>query len=499
MLEKIFVPSTSFVVGEKGTGKTAYAVYISNTAYREHRATIKYIRETEYQKFVTLKRDRHLGLSDYANIWKTIICLMIAQQIREDKNATLFSRMTSFKRLERVIDEYYLGAFTPEIMYAISFVEKSAVAAGLMSRHAKIDGGLSQTESFSETRFQTNLFYIQKQLEDAIRSLKLRRSQLLFIDGIDIRPSSIPYEDYLECIKGLANAVWELNNDFFSSIKDSPGRIRVVLLIRPDIFESLGLQNQNTKIRDNAVLLDWRTTDVDHRSSPLFEMSDRLLSIQQDKKCILGEAWDFYFPFNTPNVVKKFDTRSSFVSFLHLSLHRPRDIVTMLGILQELVPKASKQRKHFTYNDAVSPNFQNRYAEYLLGEIKDHLLFYHTADEYDIFLKFFEFLEGRGKFDYKTFVTAFDSLREHVDSLKIQAPRFMTTPNGFLQFLYDLNVICYVQDPLENRAKPFINWCFRERNYSNISPKVRTHERYEVHYGLRRALNLGKVLKGALS
>ena len=40
MLEQILEPSTSFVVGEKGTGKTAYAVYTSNTTYRDHRGAI---------------------------------------------------------------------------------------------------------------------------------------------------------------------------------------------------------------------------------------------------------------------------------------------------------------------------------------------------------------------------------------------------------------------------------------------------------------------------
>ena len=335
MLEQVFDPSISFVVGEKGTGKTAYAVYISNTTYREHRAAIKYIRETEYQKFVAMKRERHLGLSDYVSIWKTIICLMLAQKIRAERQVSLLTRLTTFPQLIRAIDEYYAGAFSPEIVHAIQFVESSGLAATLLSKHAQAEVTHQQTETFSEARFQTNLLYIQKRLEDALRSLKLPRSQLLFVDGIDIRPSSIPYEDYLECIKGLAGAVWELNNDFFPSIKDSPGRMRTVLLIRPDIFQFLGLQNQNTKIRDNSVLLDWRTTYVDHRSSSLFEVSDTLLGVQQEQHCELGEAWDHYFPFDSRNVVETFNTPSSFVGFLRLSLHRPRDIVTMLGICKK--------------------------------------------------------------------------------------------------------------------------------------------------------------------
>ena len=38
-------------------------------------------------------------------------------------------------------------------------------------------------------------------------------------DEIDIRPENIPYSEYLECVKGLANAIWSLNNDYFPNIK----------------------------------------------------------------------------------------------------------------------------------------------------------------------------------------------------------------------------------------------------------------------------------------
>src|SRR2546427_12450553 len=64
-LEKICNPGISFIVGEKGTGNTAYAVYIANSAYRNHNASVRYIRETEYHKFVSLKNYRHPDLSNY--------------------------------------------------------------------------------------------------------------------------------------------------------------------------------------------------------------------------------------------------------------------------------------------------------------------------------------------------------------------------------------------------------------------------------------------------
>ena len=198
-------------------------------------ASIRYIRETEYQKFVTLKQERHLELSDYTNIWKVIIYLLLAQQINEREKSTFLSRFSKFHNLKKAIDEYYAYAFSPEIIYAIRFVEESKLAAELIAQHARVGGEQSSGISFTEKRFQTNLLYIQKNLENALSSLNLSRNYILFIDGIDIRPSSIPYHEYLDCVKGLANAVWSITNDFFSTIKDSKGRLRVVLLIRPDI------------------------------------------------------------------------------------------------------------------------------------------------------------------------------------------------------------------------------------------------------------------------
>ena len=55
-LERIISPEISFLIGEKGTGKTAYSVYLSNNHYKNNFSSLKFIRETEYQKFVSLKR-----------------------------------------------------------------------------------------------------------------------------------------------------------------------------------------------------------------------------------------------------------------------------------------------------------------------------------------------------------------------------------------------------------------------------------------------------------
>lgn len=496
-LEKLCSPATTFLVGEKGTGKTAYAIYMVNNSYQNNASTIRYIRETEYQKFITLKKEKHLDLSDYCSIWKVIIYLLMAEQIYEKEGGNgFFKKFTKFQALHDAIQEYYVHAFSPEIIHALQFVKESKVAAELLSKYAKASGESSENITFSESRFQTNLLYIQKNFESAISSLKLESNHLLFIDGIDIRPSTIPYDEYLDCIKGLANAVWEINNDFFPSIRDSKGRIRTVLLVRPDIYASLGLQNQNTKIRDNAVLLDWSTTYRDYRSSDIFFLSDQILKHQQTNKeeLALGDAWDHYFPYDTPNLMTEFEKHSSFVSFLRFALYRPRDIVTMLSMLQERYLETTKdESRAFNQGDFDDSTFRRNYADYLLGEVKDQLAFYYSDNDYESFLKFFEYLDGKNKFSYEDYMAAFEAHLNFIKESGEKTPRFMSSSHEFLQFLYDLNVISYFEET--ESGKPFIHWCFKDRTYSNISPKVKTGLEYEIFYGMSKALNTGTKLK----
>lgn len=491
-LEKLCDETTCFLIGEKGTGKTAYAVFLENNNYHNICGSLHYLRETEYQKFIQIKNSENLQLSEYVNIWKVILYLLLAEQIvKRQKRQPVIKLLSPFRELYAAIEDFYAKAFSPEIITAFQFVEGYEVAAKLIAtQSAEVGASLSESLSRTEKKFQTNLLYIERKFEQALRSLRLEENFLLCVDGIDIRPSSIAFEDYLDCVKGLANAVWTLNNDIFANIKGSPGRLRCVLLIRPDIFESLGLQNRNSKIRDNAVLLDWKTTYPQYRNSEIFLLIDRMLQVQQDREIAPGQSWDHYFPFDSFTENSEGSYPTSFISFLRFSLFRPRDVITMMSILQDLfVERQRSEEECFTSKDFDDAEFRRRYSEYLLGEVKDHLSFYYTEGDYEAFLKFFEFLSGKYKFDYQEYVLAFSQYSDYFRRNKIIQPKFCETHDTFLQFLYDLNILCFVED---TDGHSFISWCYRDRSPSKISPKVKTHRRYEIHYGITKALNLGK-------
>lgn len=440
-----------------------------------------------------MKKRDHLVLSDYVDIWKVILYLLISKNVIENEPGSLLQpKAVKFRNVNLALDEYYARAFSPEIVKAIQFVETSKRAAELLSKYAKASGEESEGISFSESLFQINLMYIQRRFEEAFLSLKLQKDHVLFIDGIDIRPSGIDYEDYLECVKGLANAVWAINNDVFPKVKDSKGRLKVVLLVRPDIFDSIGLQNQNSKIRDNSVVLDWNTTYKDHRNSKLFEMVGKLLGTQQLPQIEYDKAWDYYFPYTIENKAanRQSENDPSFIGFLRYSLYRPRDIISMLDILKKnFVDQKQDPSRVFSEADFFNAEFVRKYSEYLLSEIKDQLLFSHTRDDYQLFLKFFEYLKGKSQFSYDEYLSAYQAFVGYLGLNLIKKPKFSETPDVFLQFLYELNVLFYVE---KTAGGNFIRLCLRERSFANISPKIKKHQTYQIHYGLTEQLNVGK-------
>ena len=225
-LDSLLKRNTFFLVGDKGTGKTAYSVFLSNNDYKSTNSLINYIRETDYRKFVTLKTEKNLQFSDYDRIWSVILLLLLSKSITEkDLDHSVFSKPQKLRAITNAIDEYYLNAFTPEIISALKLIEDSKGTAELILKFLKLSGQETKTVSFDERKFIIHLDYIHRQFQDALKSIKLCNNKILFIDGIDIRPTDVPYEDYINCIKGLAHAVWSLNNDFFPSIKDSQGRL----------------------------------------------------------------------------------------------------------------------------------------------------------------------------------------------------------------------------------------------------------------------------------
>lgn len=83
---------------------------------------------------------------------------------------------------------------------------------------------------------------------------------------------------------------------------------------------------------------------------------------------------------------------------------------------------------------------------YSMGEIKDKLSFYYSEEEYSIFLMFFAYLRGSTRFSYERYETAYSLFHDDIVDSGCRVPAFCENKDLFLQLLYNLNIICYIDN-----------------------------------------------------
>jgi len=488
-LDDLLKSSVYFLMGEKGSGKTAYAVYMENNGYRDSVSQVTTVTETQYNKFIQLKKQGHLNYTDYASIWRAILLFVTSQMILTKSKGFFSSFTNKYKKIEKSLANWTQNSLNPEMEIAFDVILREAVKASAgVTGVGKAEASAGSERSERSTQIRHNLLNCEREFREALESLRLSKNHILFIDGIDYRPESINYREYIECIKGLGEAIWQLNSDFFGSIRDSPGRIKVVLLVRPDVFHALNLYNSNSRFQDNTVFLNWSTSEYEFSSSPLFDVGGRYFSSQQKDQVSPRDAWQHYYESNGKD-------SPVFKKLLRQTFQKPRDYLTFVKITRKrAITHQQGHLSQFPADCASNPSFTKEFADYLLGEARNYAAFYMTQEDFYKYIKFFQFLDGKKEFDYAGFSDAFVRFRKWSNGEKFDATEYLRDADSLLQLFFDMNVIGYYETS-EDQKDRFVHWSYRERSLNNISPKVKADAKLMLNSGIMKALDIGTSLK----
>jgi hypothetical protein len=484
-IDRILRPATYYLMGEKGTGKTAYATYVENNAINKTKSKLVTLTETQYKRFIALKKEGRMAYSDYAAIWRSTLLLVVSELLVARNKGVLQSYTGKFTKLEEAISKWNQHALNPEMEGALQAIESDSIRAALKAEGVgEVAAEQKSEQKKTSSTISHNLLQTETALKEAIADLRLADDHILFVDGIDFRPEHIPYGDYLACVKGLGEAAWQLNTEFLNKIRDSKGRIKVVLLIRPDIFHSLNLYNSNSKIQDNSVILTWFTTDSEYPASTLYQACGRYFASQQSHQCTHDEAWKHYFP----NV-------NAFKRLMHLSFYRPRDILTYIKLLKSYhAMEASATPSIFEHSLLNHPRFTRDAADYLLGEVRNYSAFYMPPEDFAAYLKFFQHLDGKRSNTLAAFQEAHKRFRGWAQGEQIVAREYLRDSEALLQLFYDVNVIGY-KEAATDSSEQFFHWSFRERTLNNIAPKIKNVGELLINPGIAKALDIGKQVQ----
>lgn len=477
-----------FIIGEKGTGKTMIAQYLSNIR-QDLNCSIVDFSTIDFNTFRKLNDEGYLKFIQADQLWQVLLMVLAAEIVVNKENSILGS--LKFRNLHAAIAEFYQNRFTPEFPVAVQLMSKFGAFAEISEKHlGKLGGSAEAAESLEFQKGHSPLNTVRSHLIEAFSEAKINSDHVIFIDKIDIKPDDIEFEKFIQALRSFARAALYLNESVFAKMKGKK-RIKFVLLARPDIFDKLNLQNQSARASDNSVILNWDTTYAHHRVSNLFQLTDHFLGRQSEQEFRPGGAWDHYVDKDVLHeslADPDMQTNLSFREFLRVSWFRPRDIIRCLHICQK--QPGCKEK----VNRTVFERSAKQFSDYLYGEVKDFSRFYFSDETFNLIERFFSEVQQLGQLTYADFLRVHEIFIRKVkggpDATALDAR--VEDADLFLQILYSSNIICW-------RAKNDFGtvddyWAFRERSATQLDPKVGLYQEYAVHYGLRRALRLNARL-----
>ena len=463
------------------------AQYLSNIR-TDINASLLDFSKIDFETFRKLSDEGHLKFIQADQLWKVLLIVIAAEIVF--KNESTILGFPKFGELKKIIDEFYDNRFNPEFPVVIQLIEKFDKLSKLANQYIGEDGASEGVEeSIIVNEASSPLNSILRKFENSFLRSRVSSDHIIFIDRIDIKPDNIEFEKFILGLRAFARAVLSLNEEVFSKMKGRK-RIKFVLLVRPDIFDRLNLQNQSARASDNSTLLSWDTTYEHHRTSDIFSLTDRFLGRQTKMDFLPGAAWDHFVDRDVYHfdAQERPESNRAFREFLRVSWFRPRDIIRALYTCQsqaECQKRVTRQGFERSFKD---------FSEYLFGEVKDFSRFYFSDDTFSLIERFFSELNSIQEFNYESYLEVHDRFLSKVMNSAVDRvidPR-VADPDEFLQILYSSNIICWRQKNDFGTVDDY--WAFRERSATQLEPKVGLYALYGIHYGLRRALRLRQNL-----
>lgn len=281
----------------------------------------------------------------------------------------------------------------------------------------------------------------------------------VFCDDLD---NNFGSEFYSSSCESLINATVSLNRLF----RKAGAKIKIVLLLRSDIFHSLSFSDLSKYKKDHAVVLDWRPELKEN--SPLVSLILRKVvrSLGVDYPENLATIFPHLFPY-------PIDNSHPATYFINMTMGRPRDVVSLLKSAIDHCP-----RDNF-FSPRLFRESKLAYSRDFLLDIKSEMNGHLNKEQAE---NCFMLINNLGK---NTF-----SMGDIIDKRArlIEELGGESALKKAIQFLFRFGVVGNIfHDPESPSTVNTYSWAFRE---DILEPDF--DSRFTVHLGLRAALKAEK-------
>jgi energy-coupling factor transporter ATP-binding protein EcfA2/phosphohistidine phosphatase SixA len=445
-VESIKSGDRAYVIGRKGTGKSAIAQYLSNIKSHDTFSTMLSFKNFPFNDLYALKNSGFTAPNQYITLWKYLIYCNVAKM------------MATNEAIDAKIREPLAKLYGPE---PLEYLAKSVGKWTATDFNFSILGiGAGAKRSIQPP--EINWIERTNALEQLIAQHIDDSQYLIVFDELDedylYMHEADRYRNFTNLLTGLFKAVQDIKSIF----RNTHARITPVIFLRDDIFDILQ-DPDKTKWDDAKIDLDWSTPRL--KELLAFRIS-RTKDPSIDKSMSFDEAWALIFRGTTVSYGKMQQKRQSVLDYILKSTHmRPRDVVRYLSECARISTESNT-----ILGETLIKQADGHFSGYLKREIESEIggVVPHAAKLFDVLssLRKETFTLAEFTAAYKASVTT-DIFKRY-------------DPNWVLKVLFFFSVI-------GNQPRQVNQTVFR---YFRRGAQVNFNESFVVHRGLLKALQI---------
>lgn len=344
-----------FVIGRKGSGKTAIAEHILNLDRYDTFARTLSFRHFPFNILAKFEQEGFAGASRFTNIWKYITYVTLLQALAGNEAVSPDFRARIDEEMPRDLGRAtsdYIGQITDR-SFGVKILGSGGDLAG------KTNYRPNDTPIYERVTILEKL--IAEHIDDS--------TYFILYDDLDDdydRESAHAESTYARLLGGLFRATIDIKATFGGRAKVYP-----VVFLRDDIFDML-MDNNKAKWSDSSVDLRWQSRllgdMVTYRIFRAAGLDARAAMLQNGGKAT-DEALGLIFESSRFRPGRRRRTRPLIAEIERRSYGRPRDVVAYLRI----AARHAIQNDEAQISAQTLKSIERAYSQYLIDDLIDEL------------------------------------------------------------------------------------------------------------------------------
>lgn len=441
-----------FVIGRKGTGKSALYNWIYRNSLEEGKiVSNKSFSDFPFEKLLQLSDDSFSKPNQYQSIWRHIILTELAHMICMDQENYPDD---DYCELNSVIRHIY----GTDIVDLYKNTTRKLVKTGsTIGFQGFVSVNTEQAKELELYDGFNNITRINERLWRVIKNYLTRhhtKPYIIQFDQLDDNYTQfVDNESYLQCIISLFKVVYNIDQTFRSN--DIP--VKIVLYLRSDIFNSLNKYDpESSRWNQHVLRLNWSIINAnDWFNCNLLKLINARINSSISE---FSSQSAFHTIFNKYIINLRANGRVQdiFRYIIHRSFQRPRDIIQFCIKIQDECKSTN------SLNFRTILNAEKEYSLWLLSEIENEIapIIKDTESLYEMLRLFGQKAYTVNKFReiYKNYSSKFPGIDEE----------------KMLRILYDFGIISNVS-LVNGKIKEQFSIVRNDRSVFNRDLNIITH------------------------